>query len=572
MARKVRRKVAESAPAGRLWTSWWLYICALASALIVFGPALRGSFIFDDFHLPFADPHAGEMPARAWIGGVRPILMLTYWLNYLTSGTDPLSYHVVNVMLHAAAAVLVFFILQRVLSIAEATRNPRAWALTGAALFLVHPLQTESVDYIAGRSEVVSGFLFCAAWLVFLKAFESPTGVLTSLKILVLGGAAVLAKENAVCLPAILFATDVFWGKRPLASQMKRRVKLYVPFVLGGAVVAVWILRNLTAGTGAGLSSGATPAQYGLTQCRVILTYVRLFFVPVGQNGDWQLPFFHSLADNGAWLYGLSLLALIAGIAWLFDRYRLVSFGLVVFLLMLAPTSSVVPIKDVLAERRMYVPIIGLILASIAVFIAIDNRFQPKTQNLRVLAVLLVVIAASLSWQRSAVWTGPFAFWSDSEEKNPSNSRAHFGLGSALLVAGDCKGAVREFTWGISRDPSNQEIMWNLAEALECDSQPQRALALFQTFTQIKGSADAWNHVAYNEARLGHSDATFAAIDKALSLDPNNATSYAYRGLARVAAHDINGARTDLAHSLELDPHNGAAIEGSRRLSGLGDR
>lgn len=559
-------------PVERFWTPWCLFICAVITALIVFGPALHGAWVFDDVHLPFANPRAGEMPARFWVGGVRPMLMATYWANYLLSGTSTLSYHVVNVMLHAATAVLVFFIFERIFSIAGSGGNSRMYALAGAALFLFHPLQTESVDYIAGRSELMSGFFFCAAWLVYLRTFESETRAVTSIEILVLAGAAVLAKENAICLPAVLFATDIFWAKRPFISQMRRRIKLYVPFVIGGALGAFWILRSLTAETSAGFSSGASPARYALTECRAILTYIRLFFVPAGQNGDWQMPFFSSLADNGAWLYILGLMALVAGIFWLSSRFRPAAFGLLIFLLMLAPTSSVVPIKDALAERRMYMPIIGLILASIAASVAIAERFQLKAGSLRTFGTVAVLAAAALSWHRSAVWSGPLELWSDSVEKNPSNPRAHLGLGDAFMASNNCQPAVREFTLARQEEPSNRQTVWNLAEALQCAKQFDRAEALLQSFADSNPSADTWNQVAFTEANLGRTDAVFAAIDKALSLDPNNATSYAYRGLAKFAVNNIAGARADLAHALVLDPHNAAALAGNRKLSGLQDR
>ena len=495
--------------------------------------------------------------------------MATYWANYLLSGTDTLSYHVVNVMLHAATAVLVFFIFERMFSIAGVVRSPRVYALAGAALFLFHPLQTESVDYIAGRSELMSGLFFCAAWLIYLRTFESETRAVTSIEILVLAGAAVLAKENAICLPAVLFATDVFWAKRPFTSQMRRRVKLYVPFVIGGALAAIWILRGLTAETSAGFSSGNSPARYALTECRAILTYVRLFFVPAGQNGDWQMPFFNSLADGGAWLYVVGLLAMMAGIFWASSRLRLVAFGLLIFLLMLAPTSSVVPIRDALAERRMYMPIVGLILASIAASVAIAERFQLKAGHLRALGTVAVFAAAVLSWHRSAVWNGPLELWGDSVAKNPSNPRAHLGLGNAFVASNNCQPAVREFTLARSEDPSNGQTVWNLAEALQCAGQFDRAEALLLSFANSNPSANNWNQVAFTEAHLGKTDAVFDATDKALSLDPNNATAYAYRGLAKFAVNNVEGAREDLAHALSLDPYNSAALAGNRSLSGL---
>ncbi len=105
------------------WT--WLLLGALAIAAAVFGPALSGTFVFDDYHLPFADPHAAATSVAFWLGGVRPVLMLTYWLNFAISGTHPLGYHLVNVVVHAANAVLIFFIYDRLLAISGATFDRR---------------------------------------------------------------------------------------------------------------------------------------------------------------------------------------------------------------------------------------------------------------------------------------------------------------------------------------------------------------------------------------------------------------------------------------------------------------
>jgi Flp pilus assembly protein TadD len=140
------------------------------------------------------------------------------------------------------------------------------------------------------------------------------------------------------------------------------------------------------------------------------------------------------------------------------------------------------------------------------------------------------------------------------------------------VAVNDCTRAAREFTFARAQDPSNPEIVWNLGEALQCAGQFDRSLPVLEAFANSRPSAEAWNQVAYAEARLGRSDAAFAAIDKALSLDPNNATSFAYRGLARLAADNPDGARADLAHALGLDPSNPAALEGNRRLNAFRGR
>ena len=118
-------------------------------------------------------------------------------------------------------------------------------------------------------------------------------------------------KESAISLPAILFLTDLYWNPASLMQQIRSRAALYIPIVLGGGLVAWKILGSLTSGTAAGFSSaGVSPALYALTQCRVIPEYIKLFLLPMGQNGDWAMPFFHSLTDNGAWVWLLGMVVM----------------------------------------------------------------------------------------------------------------------------------------------------------------------------------------------------------------------------------------------------------------------
>jgi Flp pilus assembly protein TadD len=555
----------RSRPSPVRWNRGWLLIGAFALSLAVFAPALGGAFIFDDYHLPFADPHAAQMSARFWIGGVRPVLMATYWANFLISGTRPFSYHLVNLFLHAATAVLVFFVFDRLLEISCATapaRSRRVYALFGAAIFLLHPLQTESVAYIAGRSEIVAAFFVFAAWLVFLRFFELATTFKTASMILLLAAAAVLSKESAISVPAILIATDLFWAKDRPAVQIHRRIKLYAPFVLGALAGAVIILKQLAATSGVGASAGVSRFWYAMTECRAIAIYIRLFFFPLGQNGDWQLPFFRAWTA-GAWCSLLAMTALIAGIVWLYGRNRLAAFGLTIFLLALAPTSSFVPIKDALAERRMYAPIAGLILAMLA--LAIPLQLHLGVNARRASAAAIVGMLAFLSFHRSAVWASDASFWRDAAQKNRANSRAYFGLGGALLKS-DCAGAIRAFETARSMEPENLEIVWNLGVAHECNKEPDTALSFYRAFAMAKPTANAYDRIAYVEAMRARIPQTMEAIGNALRLDPNDATAYAYRGVAKMTMQDAAGADEDLRRALALDNNNSAALTGMAML------
>jgi len=575
MASKVKRKATSKAstavpvavvvPTGRSWLWAKLLAAALVLTGLVYLPSLNGPIIFDDFHLPFSDPHAATASARFWIGGVRPLLMATYWLNYALSGTTTFSYHAVNLLIHAAVAVVVFFILQRILELASIEKNAFLFSLFGAGVFLLHPLQSECAAYIAGRSELVSGLFVATAWLVFLNHFDSQTTMATALKILLLTAAALLAKESAISLPALLLVTDFYWSQSSLQHQLRSRWKLYVPIVFGGLLAAAAIIRSLDKAPSAGLSlENVTPFRYALTQCRAILTYLRLFLIPAGQSGDWQIPFYHSFSDNGAWLFVLGILVLVGGIVWSFRRSRLLSYGLLVFVLVLLPTSSVIPIKDALAERRMYVAIIGLILAVIAIL----DRYQLDPATLKVGTAVVLSLAAILTFQRSQVWGDDSVFWQDVIKKNPDNKRAHIDLANSYIRQRRFTEAMAEDDLLDKMDGATEGTLLNRVTVYEVMQNYDLALDTLHKTAAMHPTASTYTELGHLEAFLGHIPESFGAFDLALKLDPKYAPAHAQRGMIYLATGDNSRATSDFYDALKSEPNNEIAMTGLAKLAG----
>jgi hypothetical protein len=573
MASKARRRAVTgitqskpaTVPAGRprLWI--WLFAAGLIIAGAVYSPAFNGPFIFDDLGLPFSNPNADKMPLMFWFGGVRPVLMASYWLNYQVSGIGVSSYHAFNLVLHAATAVVVFFVLQRLIHLAGIKGKTFLISLFGAGLFLLHPLQSESVAYIAGRSELVSGLFLLSAWLVFLNHFDSKTTLTTTLKILLLATAAALGKESAISLPAVLFITDWYWSRARLQDQIRDRLNLYVPMVFAGALAAITIVHSIGKGSGAGQSvTGVTPFQYALTQCRVILIYLRLFLIPIGQNGDWQIPFYRSLADHDAWLYVFGMLFLLGVIVVSYRRSPLLSFGLAVFLALLMPTSSVVPIQDALAERRMYVPIIGLILASVAIV----QRFQLESAILRTGAMGVLVLAAILTFQRSRVWGDDIVFWKDIIRENPANRRAHIGLGESYALNGKFADAIAEYDAIDKLDGVTEETILNRVAAYKMMRNFDLALDGLQRVAAMHPTPATYGEIGELDAYIGHAKESLAAFTLALTLDPKYAPAYAQRGMVYLSTGDADRAKADFKSALAIEPNNDIAMAGLSRLAG----
>src|SRR5258706_5046170 len=244
-------------------------------------------------------------------------------------------------MIHGFNTALVFAILSRIFLLTGWTaKRSRVAAAAGAVVLLVPPLATESVSYIAGRSESLGAFFVLAAYALFLHRREHEIRWRDAAAILVLFGLGVATKENMVALAGILLLTDWMF---PRASS-SRLYWLLSPAALLAVVV---VLRALTHGGNAGFSFREfTWYQYSFTQARAIFAYIRLAVMPFGLSVDHDFPISYTILQHSAWLYAATLAALIAfAIRWR-QRYALACFGLLMFLVWLAPTSSVIPIAD----------------------------------------------------------------------------------------------------------------------------------------------------------------------------------------------------------------------------------
>ena len=543
-----------------------IFASALVAGWLAFLPSLSGPFIFDDFGLPFADPRAASMPPSFWIGGVRRMLMASYWLNFALWDQNPLSYHVVNLCLHALATVFVCLCALSLLKAAGiAESRQRILAIFVSGIFLLHPLQTESVDYIAGRSEVLTGVFYFAAFAVFLQALRSEIGFGRVLAILALFGAATLSKEHAVTLPVLLAFTGIYWNESG-RQHIRRGARLYAVLAAGAVVAAAVTFRLLATAASAGFGmKNVRWYQYFLTQCRVVPNYLRLFIVPAGQNADWGLPFDHGLFDHGD-VYYLLAICIAIGLA---IRYRrrapLLCYGFLVFLLLLAPTSTVVPIKDAMAERRMYLPIFGLAIAAAGLLASL----KLTGRNLTLLVVVVLTLAGALSYRRSEVWTSEVVLWRDVVSKSPANVRAYRALGAALVKANECGEAIRAYQTAVilfRTQPGDEfDMRLPLASAYLCSQERAAARAVLHDLSSPE-AAKMYDDLGILSAKDGDLQQALRDFNDAIRIDPNNSDAYAHRGLSELAKGDAQAAEGDCRHSLSLNPGNGGAQECLRQM------
>ncbi len=479
-------------------------ILLAGAALAAFGGSLGSGFHFDDYAI-FSDP-ALTSPSgwlRLWtLRQTRPLTYFTFWLNYQLGGRNPAGYHLLNLALHVGAVLLAFACLRKLL--------PERVALVAAALFAVHPLQAESVDYVWGRAMVLATLLSLAALLAWLNGRHWIAVAWFA--------AALLAKEEVAAFPLALAVLEVLpHGRgsgsksepRPSGSGRWRALAAMLGLSLAAGARAIYATA-VTPGAPAGVQAGIAPWHYFLAQGPVIWRYLRLLVVPYGFTVDPEIhvpPLWLALA---AW-------AAIATLAWAGWRYcRWIVIGLILLL----PSSSIFPAADLAADRRMYFPLLAFGAAAAILLSRVKHRSLTA-------ATLCALALAGIS--RTAVWNSDAALWSEAVRRAPHKVRPRIQLARAV--------------------PPEQALQL-LAQA--------RALA-----PQDPAVPAEAGKVLLAE---GRADQALGEFGRALALDPRDARNYNNRGVALAALGQTEAACTDFLHALRIDPRLDEARANLRNL------
>lgn len=550
----------------------WHVLCVVLAAFVIgaalYSSALNGRFVFDDEGLPFRRGIQDDS-LSVWVGGVRPLLMFSYWLNYSISGQDPYSYHVLNLLIHAINTGLVFMVLFRLLSLAGWERAKRqAAAVVGAAVFLVHPIATESVSYIAGRSESLAALFMLLTYVVFLGRYPEAISWKRSLIVLALFGMGAATKENAVGFAGILLLTDLSWPRAFSTEGFRRNHRLYLLMAPAVGVAGMLVARVLTGAESAGFSfKEFTWYQYAFTQARAIFAYVRLAVIPLGQSLDHDFPISHTITEHGAIFY-LALLGALVGVAVVFrQRYSLACFGFLMFLILLAPTSSIIPIADPLVERRLYLPMVGLILVGCE----FANRVRRPKSVVLLIAITLVMFAL-LCFERNQLWATPEQLWAMAALESKSKGRPYAHLADILIADNRCADAIPYLERGERLMPHDFfiEVAWG--RVLECMGRREDALKRLQRASKIvdNSTVSQWIGLLYGE--MGRTQEAGVALQRAVQLGPRDTAAHSALGLWYESTGNAAEAERQYRKALAIDRHNSEAQFGLARIRRLTGR
>jgi len=425
----------------------------VAAVGLSYANAFRGVFQFDDYNVIVGNPSVHS--AAAFVAnlptGIRPLLKLTYLLNWIT-GARPYGFHLVNISLHATNTLLVFFLARRMTAGKEAPglsafgRVP----FLAALLFAVHPVQTEAVTYISGRSMSLMAFFYLASLLTYVRGTKAGKGwlyfVSPALYLL-----AVLSKETALTLPAALLLWERAFGdgNRPFAEIVRRQAVHWTLLLLMAAAAALHpSYRDLVLyGFGTRTASKNLLAQgYGIAY---LLS--RLFRVD-RLNIDPDLPVPATLTPALAACAAFLAVLLIAGAAALRSR-PVAGFGLLWFFLQILPTNSIIPRLDVANERHLYLASWGIFLAAgegaewaQAALSGAGRWVRPGWFAAAGLLLLFTVL-------RNGAYRSEVTLWQETALRSPGKARVHNNLGYAYYRSGQFERAIPEYREALRIDP-----------------------------------------------------------------------------------------------------------------------
>ncbi|MDP3068868.1 MAG: tetratricopeptide repeat protein [Opitutaceae bacterium] len=457
----------------------------------------------------------------------RPLVNLSLAIDRALYGDNVRGYHVTNLAIHAGAALALFGLLRWIFKRDEKLSSVDSLAWLGALLWAVHPLQTETVVSIAQRTELLCGSLYLATLYAFLRGAAASSRVwLAASLVACLAGMA--AKEVMVTAPVVVLLLDRTFMAGSFAAAWRVRRTYYLLLASTWLLLAALVLsRGGMRGEAAGFGLGVTPWSYLLTQADAIVLYVRLVLWPYPLVLDYGSEVVRSLSDV-AWQAALVVGALGAMI-WALVRRPVAGFFGVAFFLILAPSSSFVPlVTQTIAEHRMYLPLAVLLTGFV---VSLRGR-------LRWLLVPVAVAWGGLTVLRMRDYRDPVTIWSDTVAKRPANPRAHHNLALAYQAQGDAAAAHQRFARVIDLRPDYAPARYNWGVALL--ARGRRVEAAEQLDAAARVSPALRHEPKFTEAqfelgRLAEREGDLAAAEfrwgETVRLAPSHAAARARLGL-----------------------------------------
>lgn len=503
--------------------AWPAAAVLTVAALVAYANSFEVPFLFDDLPSIVENPALrgfGTALTQAQPGGLttsgRPVLALSLALNHALGGYAVAGYHAVNLAIHLAGALTLFGLVRRTLEgpmlRGRFGGDAHPLALAAAAVWLLHPLQTESVTYIVQRAESLVGFLYLFTLYAFARGVGGSRGWLSaSVGACALGMA---TKEVMVSAPLLVLLYDRTFISGSFAAAWRSRRNWCFAYAATWLLLGALVLAGGDRGGTAGFATDLSTWHYLLTQCQALGRYFILSLWP------WPLVFDYgrgTVASLGEVLpQALAVVALLVATVVALRRWPAAGFLGAWCFALLAPSSSIVPVAtQTIAEHRLYLPLAALSLAvALAAHAVLGKRAWPA------LALLAMALTAA-TVARNRDYRSELAIWGDTVAKYPANARAHNNLGQAQFRAGQIDAAIASYRRALALQPKYPEPHYNLGVAWMRQGQTAQAIAAYEASLLIEPDyPEALNNLGNALAHAGRAAEALARYTEAVRRRP----------------------------------------------------
>lgn len=446
--------------------------------------------------------------------------------------------------------------------------GPAAWglALIIAVLWTVHPLQTQSVTYLYQRFESLMGLFYLLTLFCFIRAQRSSRARWWYASSAACCLLAVGTKEIAITAPLVILWYDRAYVAGSCREIWQTRRWYYLTFVAAFGLLTVIMATHWSFYPGGGVIvvKNLSAWEYARSQSGVILHYLRLCFWPQGQCIDYGWPVARTTIDLVPPLLVVALL--IGATGWCVFRRPEAGFLGAWFFLILAPTSSVVPIRDLAFEHRMYLPLAAVIVAAVVGTYSIFERLPfvrrlPAKRRLRLqlaCAAAVVAVLGHATYARNQIYASHVALWTDVVSKSPDNARGHYNLAHALETEGNRRAARYHYERAVALAPDDATAHTNLGNLL-AETEPETAIAHYGLALAINPQlAEVHDNLAGVLARCGRREETILHCRKALEISPAYAPAHIHLG-DLLASSEPDAALAHYRKALSLNPESAEA-------------
>lgn len=593
MARPTQPGIATGRSGHAAWA-----LALIVAAVVAYIPSFSGVFLFDDIRTIVENPHLRQLwPPWSMLDPSRPLVELSLKLNYAIGGLRVGGYHLFNLLVHVCAGLTLFGLVRRsmVWRDPSGASDRRAMCIAGAAalVWLVHPLNTQAVTYVIQRSESMMALSYLFMLYAIVRAAEArrdsareAVWAWSTIAVLVCA-AGMACKAVMVTAPIVAILFDRCVLGTGWKDIWKLRGVMYAGLaaswlVLGWLGVFRGTFDTQMAGAEVGFGvTKMTPGAYAMTQPGVILHYLRLAVWPHPLCLDYAWRPVAGIGEAASAVAGL--VGLLAASVWLIWRCPAAGFAAAGFFIVIAPTSSFVPIKDLAMEHRVYLPLAAVVVLAVLGVDAVLRRFALSVAGKAIGGALIVVVATAMTAQtirRNFDYQSGLTMWGSVVSLRPENPRARNNYGNALVAAGYREDGVEEFETALRLNPDIAKVHLSLGVALAEMGRTNQARRHYEEAIRLRPDyAKAHNSVGLLLAKEKKWTEAIRAFEAAIAARPDNADGHYNLGLALASSGQAARAVDCYREALRLRPdkaawrNNLAAVlaQSGRRAEAIGE-